>query len=826
MSGLTISMVNCATDTETRDITVEKVWEAICTGGTKLKGQITQVRNRFEAELSIIGDRKKAKLAVDALKKQLPGVTPSGRFKERKAEALIKYSGVVQADLDSLGEQLVKVREKLKQSPHVFALFLSPTGDGLKAWFRASSDPAKHLESFRAVEKHVKERTGVQIDQSCKDIARLCFMSYDPHLYVNDNAVEITPLPEPEKPKATPPNGPVNLSERQRIATELLGDIEWQSETSSYVICPGKHLHTTGDGERDCKVELDGSPTVHCFHNSCRGILDGINHELRKRTGKAENARADLRNSPISLGEAGNCVDVDTQSVHEISEHVELPPAPVLYVSPPLTLLPAVLQDFTHAAAESLNVDVAFVLLPLLSSLGAAVGNSRSILLKRGFVQPPVIWTGIVGRGGARKSPAIELDCFAVMAHERELMQQNEQAAELYADELAGWESKKGKKSRCKPDRPPFLTCTCDDLTIEVLADILVMNPRGVLVRKDELSHWLASFDQYKNARGSDISRWLSLHTAVSLAVDRRTDSRHYRIANPRVSISGGIQPEILRRVLTPEFFERGLPARFIFAFPPYRKDRWSEEIVTEELRSAVLELFAELWLLQSKDGKPVLLPLDGDAKAVFIEFYNRCGESADQSNKLGEAAWGKLSGYGARLALASQLAHNPQAQAVTGAVMEAACNCALWAGNESVRIYGALMETPEQREQRELIEFIERRGGAVCEREVMLSFSRLKNNKLGTERELTALVKAGRGKWEPVDHTGGPGRPTRKFRLLKSSTSTQFGSLPMKTGNSVDVDAPNSEKITARDERENGAVPENADWPEGAEIRDGKVIL
>ena len=294
MSGLTISMVNCATDTETRDVRVEKVWEAICTGGTKLKGQITQIRNRFEAELATTGDRKKAKLAVDALKKQLPGVTPSGRFKERKAEALIKYSGVVQADLDSLGEQLVEVREKLKQSPHVFALFLSPTCDGLKAWFRAPADPAKHLESFRAVEKHVKELTGVQIDQSCKDIARLCFMSYDPHLYVNDNAVEITPLPEPEKPKATSPNGAVNLPERQRIATELLGDIEWQSETSGYVICLGKHLHTTGDGERDCKIDFDHVPTVHCFHDHCRGILADINRELRSRIGKAEYVNPDV----------------------------------------------------------------------------------------------------------------------------------------------------------------------------------------------------------------------------------------------------------------------------------------------------------------------------------------------------------------------------------------------------------------------------------------------------------------------------------------------------------------------------------------------------
>jgi hypothetical protein len=114
-------------------------------------------------------------------------------------------------------------------------------------------------------------------------------MSFDPELYHNPKATELEPLPEPEKPKpAFNSSGEVNLSERQRIATELLGNIEWTSEASGCCVCPGKHLHTTGDGERDCKIELDGAPTVHCFHNSCRGIIAGVKHELRSRIGKAE----------------------------------------------------------------------------------------------------------------------------------------------------------------------------------------------------------------------------------------------------------------------------------------------------------------------------------------------------------------------------------------------------------------------------------------------------------------------------------------------------------------------------------------------------------
>jgi 5S rRNA maturation endonuclease (ribonuclease M5) len=484
-------------------------------------------------------------------------------------------------------------------------------------------------------------------------------------------------------------------------------------------------------------------------------------------------------------------------------EPAELPLETTPYVPPPLALLPSQLQEHAIAAAESLNVDISFILLPQLSSLGAAIGNSRSIILKSGFVQPPNIWSAIIGRSGARKSPALDAGCFGVMNHERELMQQNKHAREQYESELEEWQSKKPKTRGLKPDSPAILTCVMDDLTIEALADVLIINPHGVLIRKDELAHLFGSFDQYKShAKGSDVSRWLSLHTGVFLAVDRRTDNRHHRIWQPRVCITGAIQPKVLRRALTEDFFERGLPARFLVAHPPFRQDKWSDATVPGDIKTAALNLFEELWLLQpekddSDNPRPKLLHLDPDAKAEFVKFYDECGAAALEADEHGEAAYCKLTAYAARFALVGQLARDPTTEVVTGDVMQAAYELARWCGKEALRIYAELAETREQREQRELIEFIQHRGGAVYERELMQSYTRLKNDKSGTERELVALVKAGRGEWEPVEHGGGPGRPTRKFRLLRSSTSTQFGIPRGKTGISVDVDARGYQKIT-----------------------------
>jgi hypothetical protein len=785
LNTVQVSYVENASSTETKDVSIGKIIDAIRSGGKRLHGQITQIRNRFEAELDIGGDYKKAKEAVDPLKKELPGILWSGQFSSRErpvAEKLMAHQGRLCADLDSLKSELAEIRKKLEASPHVEVLFRSPSGDGLKAVLRVPADPSKHLASFRAVQKHLRELTGVEIDEACKDVGRLCFMSCDPEIYVNENAVEIEPLPEAEKPARIHPNGIANVSERQRITSELLGQIDWQSQTTGFLQCPGKHLHTTGDGERDCRVVLDGAPTVHCFHDHCRGIIDAINHELRSRIAKVEYA-ANNNNRP-ALQSCGDCGPAEqTQSV-------------ALYVPPPLELLPSHLQDYVYAASEAINVDVSFVFLPLLSVIGAAIGNARSIILKRGFTQPPVIWTGIIGRSGSRKSPSIEAACFAAMEHEGELMRQNKQSSEQYANELANWESKSKKERGPEPEEPAILTSVLDDLTIEVLADALTANPHGVLVRKDELSHWIASFDQYRSNKGSDVSRWLTLHSGFFFGLDRRTDKRHYRIVNPRVCLTGGIQPQILRRVLTPEFFERGLPARFLFAFPPFRQDRWSEAVVPDDLRERILEMFSELWLLQP-DPRQTLLPLEPEAKEIYTAFYDECGASAVETDERGEAAWSKLTGYAARLALVGQVVGEPCAQTVSGEVMSAACNLADWCGNEAIRIYAMLAETTDQREQRELVEFIERRGSVVTVRDVIRCYWPLKDHREKAEQMLEQLAKTGRGKWEEL-RPPGRGRPTRAFRLLRASTSTKILRSRGKTANYVDVEEGNASKITS----------------------------
>jgi hypothetical protein len=239
-------------------------------------------------------------------------------------------------------------------------------------------------------------------------------------------------------------------------------------------------------------------------------------------------------------------------------------------------------------------------------------------------------------------------------------MRLNKENADEFARELAAWEATPKKERGKKPEKPPRLTCLMDDATIEAVALRLNDNPRGGALVKDELSHWFESFDQYHDRGGADVSRWLSIWNGFFFALDRVTEGRSYRIKNPRLSITSNVVPEVFKRLLTDDYFERGLPARFLFAMPPRNQPRkWIDKSIPAEIKKEMHELFDNLAALRGEYDKhheerprPILLGLSGEAEKVFEGFYNECARRAFEANPREAAQWSKLSAYSARLAL------------------------------------------------------------------------------------------------------------------------------------------------------------------------------
>ena len=136
---------------------------------------------------SLAEDKKEA---AERAKKALPAFTPSATFKGgRKMEFLTNYNALMVLDIDKITkEKLAECKEKLKSNEFVFAAFTSPSGNGLKVFVKVSTEKTEHKETFLKLQEYFENLLQLEIDKSGKDITRLCFFSYDPELYLNENA--------------------------------------------------------------------------------------------------------------------------------------------------------------------------------------------------------------------------------------------------------------------------------------------------------------------------------------------------------------------------------------------------------------------------------------------------------------------------------------------------------------------------------------------------------------------------------------------------------------------------------------------------------------
>ncbi|MHC5116351.1 MAG: DUF3987 domain-containing protein, partial [Planctomycetota bacterium] len=84
-------------------------------------------------------------------------------------------------------------------------------------------------------------------------------------------------------------------------------------------------------------------------------------------------------------------------------------PVPTAFVPFCTDAVPEPIQSYIRGGAKAMGCADSYVALPMLSGLAASIGNTRRIGLKKGWTEPSVVWTGIVGDSGTLKSPAIDL---------------------------------------------------------------------------------------------------------------------------------------------------------------------------------------------------------------------------------------------------------------------------------------------------------------------------------------------------------------------------------------------------------------------------------
>lgn len=116
----------------------------------------------------------------DKIKMTLPSICWSGQFSQRGNDYCEKHSGLVCIDFDHVLD-LDGLKKRICEDQYTHMAFISPSGDGLKVIIKIPDSIQTHADSCKAITDYFNEDT---LDEF-KDIARVCYISYDPDIYIN-----------------------------------------------------------------------------------------------------------------------------------------------------------------------------------------------------------------------------------------------------------------------------------------------------------------------------------------------------------------------------------------------------------------------------------------------------------------------------------------------------------------------------------------------------------------------------------------------------------------------------------------------------------------
>jgi hypothetical protein len=258
-----------------------------------------------------------------------------------------------------------------------------------------------------------------------------------------------------------------------------------------------------------------------------------------------------------------------------------------------------------------------------MAIIASVLGRTVSVSPKKSWNEPLIIWSADIRESGEGKTPSARMLL-------EEIYKSQQIIDEHYSAELAQWTAKQKKDKGLPPKRPEARYVT--NLTLEGIHKDVQQDHGGMISVLDEISSMISSQDQYKQ-KGSDREAWISLWDGHPARISRASQSMTIRGA--RVSVVGGIQPNIFRKVFGGNegtYLFDGTIFRFLFTyqtncFVPLTNESWSDqnqEAWESTLRNAIA------WAdntISIEGWKPHVLKLSDDARKFFQDYRNNLYE-------------------------------------------------------------------------------------------------------------------------------------------------------------------------------------------------------
>jgi hypothetical protein len=343
--------------------------------------------------------------------------------------------------------------------------------------------------------------------------------------------------------------------------------------------------------------------------------------------------------------------------------------------------LPDALAPWVDDIATRLQCPPDYVAVAALTSLGAVIGRRVGIKpqAKTDWVEIPNVWGCFIGRPGMLKSPAMTEALKPIHHLEAEAAKENEIAQQAYATGLDAYKlrrevSRSLLKDKLKeagnnpnadikidlgeePSAPKPVRFRTNDSSYEKLGELLVDNPTGLLVERDELVSLLKHLDRDDQsvARGFYLSGWSGTQPYTFDRILRG----HLHVEAVCLSVLGNTQPariaEYIHRANYGGAGGDGLIQRFGLLVWPDAPADWREvdeypDRAARERAWGVFERLSKLDALKigGEKGpydKAAALRLDEAAQADFRDWRTDL-ERQLRSGELSPALEGHIAKY------------------------------------------------------------------------------------------------------------------------------------------------------------------------------------
>lgn len=341
-----------------------------------------------------------------------------------------------------------------------------------------------------------------------------------------------------------------------------------------------------------------------------------------------------------------------------------LPPQPIPDTLRPVepfnfALLPDALRPWITDIAERMQCPPDFPAVGVMVALSSVIGRKACIRPKRqdDWRVIPNLWGVIVGRPSAMKSPALSevmkplerLEASASKLHtelmrdfktRQRLAEMSAKDAEKKAQKAIGQGNEETARyllEQLQDDEglrePPLRRYQTNDTSMESLGEILIENPTGVLVFRDELAGLLQAMDKV-GQEGARAFFLQGFNGNQPYIVDRIGRGRNLRVEAVCLSLLGGTQPgklqAYIREAVRGGVGDDGLLQRFgLLVWPDDSRewrnvDRWPDT----EAKSKAFDLFTRLDALEPEidPDTGLITPreyrFDGESQLLFEEWY------------------------------------------------------------------------------------------------------------------------------------------------------------------------------------------------------------